>query len=430
MKKMRVTFMVGMLILCLTLPAAAKVTLRLWCMSFAPHLNGYTQVAKAFTEKNPNIVIKVEGLADLVTQSKAAIAAGVAADFLHPRGEDFYEFILGGALEPLPPDVVSVEEVKAKWWPEYCLQAPFDSIYAVGIPDPIGDAGIVVNVDMFKEAGLAIPSAFESINELLTYAKKLARKDVAGNLIRAGLSCREYNNQVYFWDFIAEQGGQFYDNKTAKFNYNIPEVKNALQFFYDLHWKYEVDSIKLPDSFLALSQKVAAMAFMWPEYVPFSKLIYPELNFTLVIKPPFVEGRKPFLSHVDSWNLAVFSKSKYKKEAFEFMKFLKTPEAQTIFLQENPGISPLKEMVKSPFYESEKGRFLKPLLEFLPYMKFWGPFGNDSIIKESLWKIMDAVEHQTMTVDEGLTEMTKECNIAIDRFREKYPKVPKPVIQY
>ncbi|MGQ9629550.1 MAG: ABC transporter substrate-binding protein [bacterium] len=421
-------FLVGVLLT--VQPAVAKVTLKLWCMSFPPHVNGFTKVAEAFTKKNPNIDVKVEGQADLMTKQKAGIAAGVVGDLFMLRGEDFLEYALAKSVAPLSPDVVTVKEVKEKWWPEYILQAPFDNIYAIGIPDPIGDAGFVVNVNMFNEAGLEVPGKFKSIDELLTYAEKLKKKDAQGNLIRAGLSCREYNNQVFLWDFIAEQGGHFYDNEKKQFNYNIPEAQKALQFFYDLHWKYEVDSIKLPDSFNALSQQVAAMAFMWAEYVPFSKINYPESNFSFVVKPAFVEGKDPYFSHVDSWNLAAYAKTRYKKEAFAYLKFLKTPEAQRIFFEENPGISPLKELINDPFYETEKGKFLKALTPFVPNMKFWGPFGNDSIIKESLYKIMDAVEHQTMTVEQGLKEMTDQSNHAMNLFREKYPKFPKVTIQY
>jgi ABC-type glycerol-3-phosphate transport system substrate-binding protein len=424
-----VTFvMAGMLLT--ASPAMAKATLRIWCHGFAPHINGYTALSKIFMEANPDIEIKVEGQADIVTKIKSGIAAGVAADMFTPRGEDFLEFVLAKAITPVPDEILSIEELKETMWPEYYLQAPFDQVYAIGIPDPIGDAGFAINIDIFEEAGLEVLGKFDSLDQLLDYAQKLKKEDEQGNLIRAGLSCREYNNQVFFWDFVAEQGGHFYDNETDLFDYTIPEAKNALQFFYDLHYKYKVDDIKLPDSFDALSQQVAAMAFMWAEYVPFSKINYPESNFGFIVKPAFVEGVDPMFSHVDSWNLAVYSKCKNKDEAFKFLAYLKTPEAQGIFLQENPGIPPLKELIDDPFFETERGAFLKALTEFVPGMKFWGPFGNDSIVKESLYKVMDAVEHQTLSVDDGLKQMTDECNHAIELFREKYPDFQKPDIQY
>ncbi|NPV52416.1 MAG: extracellular solute-binding protein [Firmicutes bacterium] len=410
--------------------APKKVTLTLWCLSFELHKNGFERVAKAFIEKHPNITIKVQPQADLPTQIKAALAAKNAPDMFTPRAEDMMEMVLARAIEPFPADVLSVEELKAKHWPEYYLQAPFDKVYAVGIPDPIGDAGLVVNVDFLKEAGLAIPEEFESLDQMLDYAKKLTKIDASGKLIRAGLSCREYNNSVFAWDFIAEQGGKFYDNATGKFDFTIPESKKAIEFFYDLHHKYKVDSLDLPDSFDALSQKVAAMAFMWAEYVRFAKTIYPDLNFTLVVKPSFVKGRQPIFTHIDTWNLAVWAGSKHKAEALEFIKFLKTKEAQMLFLEENPGISPLRELAKPEYYKNPERSFLMPLLKHLPNMRFWGPFGNDSMIKDSFYRTMDAIEHKSLGLDEGLAKMTKDANEAVARFRDRYPNAPKPKLQW
>jgi len=407
-----------------------KVTLTLWCHVLILHKEGFEAVAQEFYKTHPNIEIKVEPQSDIATKWKAAIAARRAPDMFTPRAEDMLEAVLTKSIEPLPEDVLSVKDLKSKFWPEYYLQAPFDKAYAVGIPDPPGDAGLVVNVDLLKKAGLPIPAQFKSMTELLRYAQKLTKKDDKGNLIQAGLSCREYNNQVFLWDFIGEQGGHFYNNETGLFDYSIPEAKKALQFFYDLHYKYGVDSIKLPDTYNALSQGVAAMGFMWGEYVEFAKRVYPNMNFSFVLKPSFVEGRMPIFSHVDTWNLAVWSGSPHKKEAFEFMKFLATPKAQEIFMKINPGMPPLIELSKPRYFADPKQKYLAAFLKFLPKMTFWGPFGNDSIIKDTLYRIMDGVEHNTMSIDEGLSEMTKKSNEALNTFRTKYPDAPKPVIKY
>ena len=41
-------------------------------------------------------------------------------------------------------------------------------------------------------------------------------------------------------------GGKFWDNNKQKFMLQTPEAKKALQFFYDIFYKYEVDSTRCP----------------------------------------------------------------------------------------------------------------------------------------------------------------------------------------
>jgi len=410
--------------------AHAQTKITVWCHGFDPHRRGFERVAQLFMEKYPEIQVVVEPQADIATKIKSALAAGEASDVFTPRGEDIMEMVYTNSILPFPDDVFTVEELKEKCWPEYYLQAPFDKVYAFGIPDPLGDAGIVVNLDMLKEAGLEKPDRFVSMEQMLDYAKKLTKKDAQGKLERAGLSAREYNNQVYFWDFIAEQGGKFYDNESGLFNYQTEEARKALQFFYDIYYTYEVDSTELPASFDALAQELAAMAFMWGEYIPFTKLTYPELNFGFVIKPPFFGATEPIVTHVDTWNVAVWSGTKNPDAAFKFVAYMITPEAQLAFLEENPGVPPLKELAKPEYYQDELHSWLLPLLELLPKTKFWGPFGNDSIIKDSLWRLMSSVIYKEISVDEALAEMTKQCNEAVNTFRKKYSTAPKPQIEW
>ncbi|WP_369017586.1 extracellular solute-binding protein [Thermatribacter velox] len=410
--------------------ACAQTEITIWCHGFDPHRRGFERVASMFMEKNPDIKVTVEPQADIATKIKSALAAGEASDIFTPRGEDIMEMVYTKSILPFPEDIFTVEELKEKCWPEYYLQAPFDKVYAFGIPDPLGDAGIVINLDMLVEAGLEKVDRFTSMEQMLEYAEKLTKRDSRGNVEIAGFSAREYNNQVYFWDFIAEQGGKFYDNDTGLFNYQTEEARKALQFFYDIYYTYRFDSVDLPASFDALAQELAAMAFMWGEYIPFSKMTYPELNFGFAIKPPFFGATEPIVTHVDTWNVAVWSGTKHKDVAFKFVAYMTTPEAQLAFLEENPGISPLKELAKPEYFQDELRSWLLPLLDLLPKAKFWGPFGNDSIIKDSLQRLMSSVIYQEMTVEEALEEMTKQCNEAITNFRKKYPEAPKAKIEW
>jgi ABC-type glycerol-3-phosphate transport system substrate-binding protein len=394
---------------------AASKTLRLWSMAFPPHVTGLQAVIDAFQQRNPDITVK--------------IAAGVVPDLWLLVGYDVLEQAATGALAPLG-DIVSIQTMKDTMWPESWQQQPFDQPYVLGISDPQGDIGLIANVGMFKEAGLTVPAKFDSTEQLVEYAQKLSRTDAQGNLIRGGVSFREFNLPYYLLSYIADLGGKFYDNKSQKFTLRTPEAKKVLQFFYDLNWKYKVDSPNLPDAFTALAQGTTAMSFLWPEFVSWARINLPKEEFTLIVKPPFVKGKEPKFGHIDGWNIGASAKSKNLAEVKKFLAFFLTPEAQMIFVKKNPGFSPLKSLAKDPWYDSPDGKFLKPVLSMLPRTKMWGPFGNDNPICAKAAEVIENVVNKTMTVDEGLAQWEKEANLQMDQFYLKFPKLNRPTIEY
>jgi multiple sugar transport system substrate-binding protein len=423
-------------------PAAGmeeQVAITVWCMAFDPHVNGFTNVIEAFNAKQSSIKVTLEpqpGQAEMVSTMRASLSAGRgdAHAFTTP-GTTITEWVVPGNLHPVSPDVVTVEDVKKNFLPENYIQCNIDNqIWAIGIPDPPGEAGIIVNVDHLKEAGLEIIDEFKSVDQLLEYAKKLTKYD-GSRLIRGGLSFQESNDPMFFYSYIVDQGGQFWDNDEQRFTLQTPEAKRALQFFYDLFYVHKVDSVALPDTLSALSQNLTSMGFMWPEFLPFAETLYPDLDFDFIMKPS-ISGGKPPINHTDTWNVVVpsYVSGEEKEATFEFLRFLISEEGQLLFLEANPGLSPLKSLVfSSDYYKTGDGAYLAPVIESMKagQYRYWGPFIDaDVMLYDILWPNMDACFHNEMTVDETLAKMERELNEQDKRTREKYPDAPKTIIYY
>ena len=222
-----------------------------WVMSFDPHVNGWNNVAEGFMKKYPNIKVTVEGQGgqgDMLAKYVAALSSKSGADIFTTPGNMVYEWSMTDQILPLTPKLWSYEDAKKALWPEYILQSQVgNQVWAFGIPDPPGDTGLIANLDDLKAAGLEKVEKFSNTEQMLDYASKLA-KTSDGALTRAGLSARESNFGTYIYSYIADQGGQFWDNKTQKFNFNTPEAKNAMQLIIDLFQKYKVDDYKLPNA--------------------------------------------------------------------------------------------------------------------------------------------------------------------------------------
>jgi ABC-type glycerol-3-phosphate transport system substrate-binding protein len=418
------------------------VEITVWCMAFDPHVNGFTHVINAFNEKQSEYEAVLEpqpGQAEMTSKMRSALSAGKGAHAFCTPGTTITEWVVPGNLLPVSPEVVTTEQVKNDFLPENYIQCHIDEqIWAIGIPDPPGDCGIIVNVDHLEDAGLTVLDKFKNREQLISYAKKLARYE-NGELVRGGLSYQESNVPNYFYSYIVDQGGQFWDNEKQMFTLQTPEAKKALQFFYDLFYKYEVDSVELPDTLSALSQNLTSMGFMWPEFLPFAESTYPDLDFEFIMKPPFAgdtENNPPVFSHTDTWNVVVpnYVSGREQEATFEFLKFLISEEGQLLFLEKNPGLSPLKSLtLHHDYYKTGKGKYLAPVIEAMKagQYRYWGPFIDaDIMLYDILWPNMDACFHKQLSIDETLTKMEQELNAQDKRTRQKYPDAPKTIIYY
>lgn len=423
-------------------PVAAKeekVEITIWCMAFDPHVNGFTNVIEVFNKNNPNIEVILEpqpGQAEMVSKMRAALSSGKGAHGFTTPGTTITEWVVPGNLQPVSPGVVTTAQVKKDFLPENYIQCHIDEqIWAIGIPDPPGDAGIIVNVDHLKEAGLPLKAKFDSIEEILSYAKKLTKYD-GGQLVRGGLSFQESNDPMFFYSYIVDNGGKFWDNDRQKFTLQTREAKEVLQFFYDLFYKYKVDDVELPDTLSALSQNLTSMGFMWPEFLPFAETLYPDLDFEFIMKPSISGDKPPIFNHTDTWNVVVpkYVSGDEQDATFAFLRFLISEEGQLLFLDANPGLSPLKSLVfNHAYYKTGKGKYLAPVIEAMKagQFRFWGPFIDaDIMLYNILWPNMDALFHKQVTVDECLANMEKELNNQDARTRAKYPDAPKTIIYY
>ncbi len=441
---MKLNRLIILAVLLITLFASSivlgKTQITIWCLSFDPHVNGYTAVTKAFMEQNPDIEVNLEpqpGQAELGAKMRAALAAGNGAELFSGVGPQILEWAVPGSIQPLTPDVFpSVDWVKQNLSPEYYLQCNLnDQIWAVGIPDPPGDTGILVNVDHLKEAGLAVEKAFADTDQLIDYAKKLAQYDDSGNLVRAGLSFQESNDPTYFLSYIADQGGKFWDNDKQVFTFKTPEAKNALQFFYDIFFTHKVDSTTMPTTMDALVQNLASMAFMWPEFLPFSKITYPDMNFDFIMKPAFVKGKKPLFSHTDTWDLLMpsYVAGEKKAAAVKYLQYLASAEGQLVFLEENPGLPIPRSLWESDYFKTGKGAYLEPVIGAMKEgnFRYWGPFPEqDTLLYNIWWPSIDAMIHGQLTVDQALEQMETNSNQQVATMKTKYPNVPNTIIYW
>ena len=409
----------------------------MWVMDFAPHVNGWNNVAEGFMKKYPNIKVTVEpqgGQGDMLAKYVASLSSKSGADIFTTPGNMVYEWSMTDQILPLTPKLWTYEDAKKALWPEYILQSQVgDQVWAFGIPDPPGDAGLIANLDDLSAAGLEKVDKFASTEQMLEYADKLTKRD-GDAITRAGLSARESNFGTYIYSYIADQGGQFWNNDTQKFDFNTPEAKAAMQLIIDLFQKYKVDDYKLPNALDGLLQDTVAMAYMWPEFMPFAQGAAPDLKMGFIMKPAFSGDKPAIFSHADTWSVVIPAYTPNADQAYCVMQFLASEEGQLLFLDANPGLSPLRDLVlNNEYYKTGKGAYLAPVIAAMKAgnMRYFGPWLDGSTLQyDILYANIDAMMNGQMSVEDGLKQLTDQMNSQVEQSRQRVPKAPDTTVYF
>jgi arabinogalactan oligomer/maltooligosaccharide transport system substrate-binding protein len=408
-----------------------------WIFAFPADVNSWKDVADGFSKKYPNIKLNVEaehGSWDSWNaKKKAAIASKSGADVLMASNSEVYEWSVTKQILPLTPKLWSYEDAKKILWPGYILQSQVDNqVWGIGVPDVPGDAGLIANLDDLKEAGLERVDKFTNTEQMLQYADKLTERDGAA-IARAGLSMRDESNfATYLYSYIADQGGQFWDNDTQKFDFNTPEAKAAMRLIVDLFQKQKVDDVKLPSALDGLFANRVAMAytwpgFMWPGFMPST------LNMGFIMKPSFSGTKPAIFSHASTTVSGVIpAYTKNVDQAYCVVQYLASEEGQLLYLDASPGLSALRSLVlTNDFYETGKGAYLKPVIDGMKAgtMRYWGPWLDDPTLQLGiLYPNILAMVNGKLTVDEGLKQLTDQMNKQVALSRQRVPEAPDTYI--
>jgi arabinogalactan oligomer/maltooligosaccharide transport system substrate-binding protein len=197
-------------------PQAKAVHLVLWTKEGASQLDKVNELAKQFTEKNPNITIEVINydVEKLRENFQTSMLAGQGPDLLWTVNDHAGPFTTAGLIMPVDdlgfdmkaflPGALEAVKLNGKTW---------------GIPLSAGNhLMLLYNKSMVKEPP-------KDTDELIKVAKELTKGDVVG---------LAYNMTEPFWlvPWLGGYGGQVFD-KDGKPSLNTDAMKKTLKLLYD-----------------------------------------------------------------------------------------------------------------------------------------------------------------------------------------------------
>jgi multiple sugar transport system substrate-binding protein len=210
---------------------------------WAPH--EIAGAEKAFNEKftpETGITVKYEFIApgdnhaDFHTKMLSTIAAKQPYDVMTFNHNELVRYAEKGLLEPLDP-LIKADNLDIKdFYPEVIKMWTYKG-HIYGLSNDQATFHLYINKDLFKKAGVKIPTGSWTWVEFLNAAKKLTVRDKSGNVTQWGFG-NSVTWQQNLWPNL--NGAQLWAKDMSKSNYDDPAVIQAVQFQVDLYRKYKV----------------------------------------------------------------------------------------------------------------------------------------------------------------------------------------------
>jgi multiple sugar transport system substrate-binding protein len=348
---------------CRVTAAPAPVTLSIW--TGYPELEPfYKKAAEEYAKTHPGF--KVETLSSQLREMEQKLTTAIPTD----TGPDLFDigrniwllFADGGLLPPNPPKIMAL--VKSKAFHPVVVDYHTWKGQVYGLPLQEGSKpALFYNTRMFREAGLDPKKPPKTFDELMEYARKLAKKDAAGNLTRAGLSLRLSGQGAgvaeKWWYVLHAMGGDLIvKTKSGKWrnDYDNDAGRAALRYYVDAVHKHQVDDPKLPHDAGAFASEHAAMLMREAWVIGEIKAKGPKVEYDTVALP----RAKRWGAMTQPWGLLVTKSTKHPEAAWDFAEFLVSP-AMAVQLVRMTGWTSMRDDVDWTAVLKETPQF-KPLL--------------------------------------------------------------------
>ena len=220
--------------------SAFAVEIEYWQYFFEPRVTAMEKLIENFEKANPDITVKMTHFpyADYRTKVATAIPAGEGPAVVQLFYGWLNDYVDAELIQPLPADSFPPDKIEAEFFP--MVQAMRRGDQYMALPTAVCSLALFYNQRLFDEAGIENPPA--TLDEFVETAKKLIKKDGAGNItavgVTTGMTAQDHH---WFSEVLVRQfGGEPHTDDYTKVNYNDPAGFKAVTFYNDLEQKHGV----------------------------------------------------------------------------------------------------------------------------------------------------------------------------------------------
>lgn len=329
-------------------PSAAKGELRVDILQGPPVEVVTKLIADQFVADHPGMTVKFEYISgDRAEGAYTKAAAGTLADVIFSADLWVTAFAKGNVTLDLKP----LAEADKDWdindvYPAMLGLGTFDDQIHM-LPSSLDVVTMYYNIDLFEKASAELPNENWTWDDLVTNCKKITEleKDQNGNPMYWGLS--HTSNGVWNWwaayyPWIVGYSGDIL--KDDKSTWSSPEVVAGLTAYTDLWLKHNIAQ--------PLGMDLGGDSFRMGRaaiytHIPGSRTgvrtdVGDKFNWDCQVLPKMPDGKHR--TGMGAWGLSVYAGSKFKQQAFDYVKTMCTANIQLKMAKDELG-TPLVKSV-------------------------------------------------------------------------------------
>lgn len=381
--------------------AAHAVEIEYWQYFFDARVTAMEKLIANFEASNPDITVKMTTFpyADYRTKVAAAIPAGEGPDVVQLFYGWLNDYVEAQLIQPLPADAFAPAQIEADFFPMVQAMRAGDNYWA--LPTAVRSLSLFYNERLFEEAGITEPP--KTLDEMVAAAKKLTKRDGAGNLTQVGITAG-MNAQDHHWFrevLVRQFGGDPYLDDYKTVNYNSDAGRKALDFYTGLVKKDEVTAFGFMDEPQAAFKAGRAGMHIDGSFRIGSLKKTRGLKWGVTELPAGPDGTRS--NYSSYWVNAITTKAEGEKydAAVKFMQYVTSDEAMQIWL-DVVGELPAKPSVGMTDANANDPVF-GPFIRGLAYAHTT-KFVNESAQRQVMMDMVQRVDIQGQSVADSLAE--------------------------
>ncbi|MFK7857311.1 MAG: extracellular solute-binding protein [Granulosicoccus sp.] len=343
--------------------ARAEVEIEYWQYFFEARVTAMDTLIENFQAANPGITVKTNQFpyADYRTKVAAAIPAGEGPDVVQLFYGWLNDYVDAKLIQPLPADQFPPQSIDEEFFP--MVQAMKREGEYMALPTAVRSLALFYNERLFDEAGIESPPA--TLDELVETAKKLTKRDGAGNITQVGITSGMTAQDHHWWRevLVRQFGGTPYSDDNTTVAYNSEAGQKALQWYVDLEQTHEVTQSTFMDEPQAAFKAGRAGMHIDGSFRIGALDKTRGLKWGVAELPAGPDGTQS--NYSSYWVNAITSKAEGDKYAasLKFMEYITSDEAMQVWLETvgelpaKPSAALTEENTADPVY----GPFVKGL---------------------------------------------------------------------
>lgn len=331
-----------------------KVTLRVQGLSGPPVSSVLEMLSANFEESHPDVDVKIEvGTGDYAEGVYAMAAAGNLPDVIFTADIFTAPFVDAGVLV----DMEALAEADAA----FDLDDVYESILGLGrvegtpglymIPASLDTVQMYYNKTMWEEAGAELPQPDWTWDDLIAACKQIqaAKPDVKC----WGLGSAEGNFDwwAYWVPWVVGYGGDVLSEDGRTSTLSTPESLAGLQAYADLWVKHDI-VVPLGSDLggnCFINQRCAFFLHIPGLISKYREAVAGAFEWDVQLTPAHPEAH---VTGMGTFGFAISSNSEHPELAWEYLKYLLSPDGQRTLAETRIGMPLLKSMAEDPVFET------------------------------------------------------------------------------